>query len=98
MIRPYDVMVHGVKEYKQLAEKKVANSHKSQSMSTNSYIDSCLTTTFGHSSKRLMPCSTKVTFGVGPSGHESMNTNKENGERNGWTCGADSRTNARDHT
>ena len=63
MIRPYEMMVHGVREYKQLADKKITNSVKNSVASSGSYIDSCLFTTLNQG-KKLKSNSTKLTFGV----------------------------------
>jgi len=63
MIRPYEMMVHGVREYKQLAEKKITNSVKNTVASSGSYIDSCLFTTLNQG-KKLKAVNTKLTFGV----------------------------------
>ena len=63
MIRPYEMMVYGVKEYKNIADKKVNQSVKQSVASTGSYIDSCLFNTLNQN-KKIRQNSTKLTFGM----------------------------------
>jgi hypothetical protein len=62
MIKPYEIMIHGVKEYKQLAEHKLASNLRSNS-THQSYIDSCLNNASNAASKKLHPTNTMLTFG-----------------------------------
>lgn len=68
IIRPYDMMIHGVKEYKQIAEKKLmsgirvasglighAGASAGGTASNNSYIDSCFATTFNTNTASKKP-------------------------------------------
>jgi hypothetical protein len=63
LIRPYDIMIHGVKEYKQLAENQIIHSTKSHSTSGNSYIDSCFFTSLNPGKKMQSNNQNKFSFG-----------------------------------
>lgn len=91
MIQPYEMMIHGVKEYKQLAERKVASNAKSHNFSTSSYIDSCFMSNFNGADKKRVSIFDAKTASVQPlqeSNRQNLHTFRAEQNPNIWTCGA----------
>lgn len=91
MIQPYEMMIHGVKEYKNLADKKMASTAKSHHFSTNSYIDSCFMSNFNGADKKRASIFDAKGNGFAPM-HDSNkmmhHTFRGDQPQNNWTCGA----------
>ena len=90
MIHPYEMMIHGVKEYKQLAEKKLASNLKSNNFSTNSYIDCCFMTTLNANNQKRQSIfdseSTPLQPALDNLKENQMTWRGDTGQNN-WTCG-----------
>lgn len=90
MIQPYEMMIHGVKEYKQLADKKLASNAKSHHFSTNSYIDSCFMSNFNGPEKKRASIFDAKSNGAMPlqeSNRLMHHTFRGDQYQNNWTCG-----------
>lgn len=89
MIQPYEMMIHGVKEYKHLADKKLLSNAKTHHFSTNSYIDSCFMTTLNGPERKRSSIFDHKGQNHGPNQENDrpiLHTFRGEQTQNIWTC------------